>query len=210
MASVFRDFPALIARLRIEPNHLIHVGAHQGEEMPFYQEAAVERITLVEPIPALADALREKFPSVDVLNLACGPEAGEALLNVMSRTNLSTLLAPGPKDQVVDFLKVRVAPLRDIQGDANIAVIDAQGLELDVLKSADLDKFDLVFVETCTVDDPTIAAPHDATVAYMEEHGLVPANVWSRDYKWISDWGRGRNSTNKSGYVHDVAFVKGA
>jgi len=207
MGTVFKDFPALLEDLGIEPLHIIHVGAHQGEEMPFYKEAGVSRITLVEPLPLLAAGLRDRFPEANVIQVACGKEEGTATLNIMSRTNLSTLVDPTEDDKVVRKIEVPVFRLADIQEDANIAVIDAQGLEIEVLRAAHMDRFDLVIVETCTVDDRTIAAPHDATVAFMEDMGFVPVNTWSRDYQWIARWGRGQ-ATRTKGEVRDVAFVK--
>lgn len=207
MGSVFKDFPALLEELGIEPVHLIHVGAHQGEEMPFYAEAGVGRVTLVEPLPVLAAGLRDRFPEATVVTAACGRVEGTATLSVMTRTNLSTLVEPTGDDKVLRTIEVPVKRLMDIQGDANIAVIDAQGLEIEVLRAAHMDRFDLVIVETCTVDDRTIAAPHDATVAFMEDMGFRPVNTWSRDYQWIARWGRGQ-ITGRRGYVNDVAFIK--
>lgn len=208
MGTVFKDFPALLEELGIEPLHIVHVGAHQGEEMPFYAEAGAGHVTLVEPIPVLAAGLRDRFPEATVVTAACGRVEGTATLHVTARTNTSTLLTPGERDKVVRTIEVPVKRLTDIQGDANIAVVDAQGLEIDVLASGDLDKFDLVIVETCTVDDRTIAAPHDATVAFMEEAGFRVANIWSRDYEWISNWARGKSGRLPKGQVNDVAFVK--
>lgn len=208
MGSVFKEFPALLEELGIEPLHIVHVGAHQGEEMPFYAEAGANHVTLVEPLPALAESLRGRFPEATVVEAACGRVEGIAALHVTARTNTSTLLDPTGLDKVVDVIQVPVKRLMDIQGDANIAVIDAQGLEVEVLRAAYMDRFDLVIVETCTVDDPTIAAPHDATVAFMEDMGFRVANIWSRDYDWIARWARGRNVTGYQGKVNDVAFVK--
>jgi FkbM family methyltransferase len=208
MGTVFVDFPRLIDHLDIDPRHLIHVGAHKGEEMPFYTEAAVERITLVEPIPELAAELRSEFPYADVVQAACGSQPGKQTLSVMSRTNLSTLGKPGPLDTVASTIEVEVVTLASIQGDANIAVIDAQGLEVDVLNSGDVRMFDLVIVETCSVDDPTIAATDRSVVQVMAASGFTEVHRWNRDYQWISRWGRGpAGSKVPRGVVSDVAFV---
>lgn len=210
MGTVFKDFPALVKQLGIEPRHLVHVGAHQGEEMPFYKEAGVERITLVEPIPELAQALSDKFPWVDVLNAACGPAPTTATLSVMHKTNLSTLHKPQKSDRVARTVEVPVVRLDSIQGDANVAVVDAQGLELDVLSAADMSRFDLVIAECCTRDDPTIAVGYDAMVEFMELHGFREANKWSRDYQWINKWSRGTKARfhRGDGAVYDAAFIK--
>lgn len=210
MGTVFADFPNLVNLLGIKPRHIIHVGAHKGEEMPFYREAGAERITLVEPIPELADALSESFPWADVLNVACGSAPATATLSVMRKTNLSTLHAPQRSDSVARTIKVPVVRLDSIQGDANVAVIDAQGLELEVLGAADMSKFDLVIAECCTRDDPTIAVGYDDMVEFMDSVGFREANKWSRDYQWINKWSRGTKARfhKGDGAVYDAAFIK--
>jgi FkbM family methyltransferase len=207
MGTVFTDFPRLMVDLAIEPLHIVHVGAHKGEEMPYYIKAGIPEITLVEPIPDLAVALENKYPFANVVQAACGLERGTATLSVMRKTNLSTLNTPAKRDQVAGKIEVAVLPLSEVQGDANIAVIDAQGLEIEVLRSANLDDLDLVIVETCTVHDPTIAAGHDDVVRYMDEQGWEVANVWSRDYNFVANWARGRGAKYPEGLVNDVAFV---
>lgn len=207
MGTVFTDFPRLMSDLAIEPLHLVHVGAHRGEEMPFYAAAGIAEVTLVEPIPELAMALENQYPFANVVQAACGRERGTATLSLMRKTNLSTLNTPAKRDNVTGSIEVAVLPLSEVQGDANIAVIDAQGLEVEVLRGANLQDLDLVIVETCTVDDPTIAARHDDVVRYMDEQGWEVANIWSRDYAWIATWARGRGARYPDGQVNDVAFV---
>jgi FkbM family methyltransferase len=213
MGSVFVDFPSLITNLDITPTHIIHVGAHRGEEVQFYKEAGAERITLVEPIPELAELLRDRYEldtSIDIVEAACGSAPTTATLNIMQKTNLSTLHEPQRGDRLDRLIQVSVVRLDSIQGDANVAVIDAQGLELDVLGAADLTKFDLIITECCTRDDPTIAVGYDATVEFMADNGFREANKWSRDYQWINKWSRGTMSRfyKGGGAVYDAAFVK--
>lgn len=213
MGSVFADFPRLMGALHVEPRHLIHVGAHKGEEVQFYKEAGVERITLVEPIPELAESLATAYSDdagVQVINVACGPAPMVATLSVMQKTNLSTLLEPQRHDLLDHTIQVPVVQLRSIQRDANIAVIDAQGLELEVLSETDFEHLDLLIVECCTVDDPTIAVGYDALVEFMDGKGYIEKSKWSRDYQWINRWSRGFKSRfNRSqGSVLDVAFMR--
>jgi len=213
MGSVFVDFPSLVVNLRIEPTHIIHVGAHRGEEVQFYKQANAGHITLVEPIPELAELLRDRYeddPTVTVIESACGPAPTIATLSIMQKTNLSTLVEPQQSDLLDRIIDVNVVRLDSIQGDANVAVIDAQGLELGVLGAADLTKFDLVIAECCTRDDPTIAVGYDAMVEFMDQNGFREANKWSRDYQWINKWSRGTKARfhRGGGAVYDAAFIK--
>lgn len=213
MGSVFAGFPSLVKALGVEPRHLVHVGAHKGEEMPYYIEAGVQRITLIEPIPDLAEALTLSYAhdeSVSVLNVACGAAQAVATLSIMRKTNLSTLMEPQKHDLLDRSIQVPVVQLRSVQGDANIAVVDAQGLELDVLSETDFTHLDLLIVECCTVDDPTIAVGYDALVEFMDDQGYIEKSKWSRDYQWINRWSRGSKSrfNRSAGSVLDVAFMR--
>jgi FkbM family methyltransferase len=213
MGTVFVDFPSLVTNLNITPTHIIHVGAHRGEEVPFYKEAGAGHITLVEPIPELAEVLRDRYEedaTVTVIESACGPAPTTATLSIMQKTNLSTLVTPQKSDLLDRIIQVPVVRLDSIQGDANVAVIDAQGLELQVLGAADLTQFDLIITECCTKDDPTIAVGYDATVEFMDANGFREANKWSRDYQWINKWSRGSRARfhKGGGAVYDAAFIK--
>lgn len=213
MSSVFVDFPDLVNKLRVEPTHIIHVGAHRGEEMEFYRQAGAGHITLVEPIPELAEFLRDTYEdddTVDVIEAACGPSPRTATLSIMEKTNLSTLVEPQPSDRLQRIIEVDVVRLDSIQTDANVAVIDAQGLEIQVLSAADMSMFDLVISECCTRDDPTIAAGYDEMVEFMDAQGFREVNKWARDYQWINKWSRGAKARfhRGGGAVYDAAFIK--
>lgn len=208
MANVMRALPALLKDLGWTPQHLVHVGAHEGQEMPFYRQAGIPRITLVEPIPWLAERLHEEHPDVVVHQCACGPTNAWTRFHIMARTNLSTMATPQEIDKVTKTIDVDVRPLDEIAPDADAAVIDAQGMELEVLQAAPWDSLRLVIVETCTVDDPTMAAPYGETSAFMADHGFYEADRWARDYDWIAKWGRGPGQAQRGGEVRDVVFYR--
>ena len=136
MGSPFTAFPALADRLGVDRSHLVHVGAHEGQEVRYYRQARFERITLVEPIPELAARLRAQHSDLTVVECACSDEPGRADLHIMRRTNMSTLAQPGPRDPVVRVVNVEVRRLDDVAPDATVAVIDAQGFEDRVLAAA--------------------------------------------------------------------------
>lgn len=201
------QLPALLERLGVEPRHVVHVGAHDGEEMPYYEAAKFERITLVEPLPDKAAALRAKWPYVEVVEAAVaskGSAKGE--LRVMPTTNMSTLVQGGP-DAHARTIEVKVVRLKDIAKTANVAVVDVQGLELDVLQGADLSRYDVVMVETTTVPDATMASTYDDVTAFMCAAGFDVVEYWTRDYQWVAKWGRKRNHAQR-GEVRDVVYAK--
>lgn len=203
------DFPRVLAELGVEPGGVCHVGAHLGEEVPFYRQAGFERIVLVEPHPTLAAGLRERFPDTVVIEAACSDRAGEATLHVMVRTNMSTIVTPTAADPVRSTVTVPLVRLDEVAGDANVIVIDAQGHELAVLAAAPWAQIDVLVVETCTVPDRTVASPYADVVALAEANGLREAHRWVRDYGFINRWGRGRAAPAvPAGEVRDVVFVR--
>lgn len=185
-----------------EVRHLVHVGAHEGEEVPHYRAAGIERITLVEPIPALAAGLRQRFPDVTVVEAACSDAEGTATLHIPRRTNMATLI---PVDGYT--IKVPLVRLDAVAPDADGAVIDVQGHEFAVLDAAPWGSLRVLMVETCTVDDPTLSPPYDAVVAYMAERGFAEVKQLARDYDYIQRWAYGRTTTTGA-EVRDVVFVR--
>lgn len=199
------NLPQLLGRLGVKASHVVHVGAHDGEEMPFYEAAKFEKITLVEPDPTLAGRLRAKWPYVEVVEAAAGAKGGKAKLLLMPVSNMNTLVESNFAP--VGTVEVKVVRLKDIAKTANVAVIDVQGLELDVLKGADLSRYDVVMVETCTVEDPTMASTYSDVTAHMDANGFEVIEYWTRDYQWVANWGRKRRPT-ESGEVRDVVYAK--
>lgn len=214
MSNPLKDIGRMMVNHRVSGHHVIHVGAHQGQEVSFYRTACIKTITLVEPLPEAASFLSREFYDIDVYPVACSDEnAGPRSLYVMDPTYASTLVPPGPDDRVLHKVDVPVVTLRSITGPMkskpNILVVDVQGKELDVLRGADLDTVHLAVVETSTVHDPTLASGHDEVVDYMESQGFKEAEHWTRTYAEINELLRGVETFNCHGEeVRDVAFVK--
>lgn len=212
MGSVFTAFPAVVERLGLHVAHLVHVGAHQGEEMPYYRAAGVGHVTLVEPIPELAERLRGEHPDATVIEAACASSAGRATLHIPRRTNMATLQAPQRADGRTRPVQVEVTTLAAIQAAADTppdaVVIDAQGRELDVLAGADLDAFALVVVETCTVLDATLAADYHAVTDWMGARGFAEVDRWVRDQDWVTRWARGPGQPRRGGEIRDVVYAR--
>lgn len=182
-AWTFRRLPAALAELKMKPAHVIHVGAHLGQEVQHYRAAGIDRITLVEPLPANAELLRTTFPDATVLEVACGAARGKAPLRLMGGDGCWNTLIPGTPelhDGAGGTIDVPVVTLDEIQGDADMAVIDAQGLEVAVLSATDLGRLQLVVVETQSSGHPEAAHLDDVT-AHLAPKGWVPALMWSHE-----------------------------
>lgn len=199
-AEVREGIAAVLAEHK--PQHLVHVGAHEGEEVPGYLAAGIKRITLVEPLPQLADKLRRRWPDLRVVQVACSDHEGVATVRVPQKTNLAGFDTP-------DGIPVAVLTRRldVIAPDADAAVVDVQGHELTVLSAAPWGSLRVVVVETCTVDDPAIAPLHETVVDVMAERGFAPVAEFARPYDFIQRWAYGRR-TSTGGEVRDVVFVR--
>jgi FkbM family methyltransferase len=197
-------FAALLAERAIKT--LVHVGAHDGEEVDHYLRAGVQRITLVEPIPRLAAKLRARFPTCEVVQAACSDHTGWATLHIPAKTNMATLVDDGDAD--VEAITVPTVRLDDICPDAEAAVIDVQGHEMQVLAAAPGDTLRLLMVETLHgAVDPTISPPYDEVVEFMAGKGFAEVARLTRDFDWIQAWAFGRK-TSTGAEVRDVVFAK--
>jgi FkbM family methyltransferase len=154
---------------------VVHVGAHKGQEVPDYRRARFARIVLIEPNPAVVPFL-EAIPDVTVHACAAG-SPGAATLHVTAWDERSSLLAP------VDYLvtaqiEVPVRRLAELQVGCNVAVLDCQGSELDVLRTADLTALDALIVECCGAARYHGAAVTPEIGAYLTARGWSAAGVW--------------------------------
>jgi FkbM family methyltransferase len=201
-SEVRAEVAAALAVLR--PAHLVHVGAHEGEEVLGYRAAGIDgRITLVEPIPALAARLRARFVDVEVVEAACSDTDGTAVLRVPRRTNMASIV-DGLDGKAIEVV---VRRLDGIAPDADAAVIDVQGHELAVLAAAPWPSLRAVVVETCTVDDPRMAAPHADVEAVMAGQGFRQVAAFPRDYQAVARWATGVTPA-EAGEVRDVVYVR--
>jgi len=122
---------------------LVDVGAHAGTFIEQALRVAPEsHHVAVEPIPAMAGALRERFPTVDVHEVALAAGPGEATFQyIPDRPAVSGLeLRPDLELGAPQELTVEVKTLDELlpAGTAPAVLkIDVEGGELDVLKGAE-------------------------------------------------------------------------
>jgi FkbM family methyltransferase len=178
--EVFGDLGKLMARFEVEPRGVIHVGAHSGQEFEIYDEL-FEHIMLVEPQPYYAALLREavgKHRNDVVIVEAAVCSEPTANLHVTSFDQQTSIMRP-IYQPTVKLLSVGALPLCLLAGaDYNVLVVDAQGSELEVLRSGYLghlghrdDRFELVVVEVSTARRYRGAPVESEVIHWIEQWG---------------------------------------
>lgn len=179
-------------RLGVEPRSVLHVGAHRGEELPYYRAAGFRTIVMVEPDPDAADRIPALRPGEHVVVGAVGLSEGPATFHRNAKSYFSGLAERtrgGDRDVATFETTVRRADAiqAEMTDPANVLVVDTQGTEMDALASASLNGLDLVIVEaygnTGLGRPPMVrcAAPFGELEAHMVAAG------WRRRIRWVYD-----------------------
>lgn len=145
-------FPGLVARHRVDPGYLVHVGVCGREAVPFYHEAGYTHITVIEPAPDEAWALRHQFPGIEVIQGSCAPAKDNRALRLDAIT---------PRAQTV--------------------VVNDPGSELAILAGAPWGAIDLLIVNTSTSDTTDFANAYDLVTEVVTTRGFVEVDRWTRD-----------------------------
>jgi FkbM family methyltransferase len=146
------DLPDLFREHRILPRGVVHVGAHEGQELPVYLAMGFGRVLLVEANPAVFARLASAVgaaPGVELAAYALCDREGTVDLRVTSFDQSSSLLALKRHREVypeIEESEVVAVPARTLDGlleergaaaDFNLLVLDVQGAELLVLQGAE-------------------------------------------------------------------------
>jgi len=136
-----RDIDALFSRLLTPTARCVDIGAHKGEFLDrILAHAPAAEHVAVEPLPALAAALRERYPGVRVESCALGDaEGGEVTffhqVDAPAWSSLAAEHAP-PAGSATEAIQVPIRRLDALVDEAAFVKIDVEGAELGVLRGA--------------------------------------------------------------------------
>ena len=193
----------------IKIRNLIHIGAHEGQEMYYYdQYNNFEKIYFVEPIKECADLIRDKIKlnsKYQLFNCALGSEDKIEKFYVADGydSGSSSLLAPRESD--ITFTKIIDIEVKQFTslGLENIdtAVVDTQGYEIEVLKGFNEKIYDLniAIVEFANYEGYINQPTYKKLNKFMKKKGFVPIDQVKRINKPIP--------TKKGGSFGDVLFL---
>jgi FkbM family methyltransferase len=134
----------ILRRLLCPGNNCVDVGAHAGDILAeFVRLCPGGTHVAAEPIPRLAEALRVRFPTVEVHQVAVTDERGTVEFNVVVNAPALSGIHRRPDlgtDAVVERVSVRAVQLDDIipsNRDIRLIKVDVEGAELQVFRGAE-------------------------------------------------------------------------
>jgi FkbM family methyltransferase len=184
------DLPALLGRHGVAARGIIHVGAHEGEELPTYLKLGAKKVLLVEANPLLVARLRSRaktVPEVTVAQCAVNDVDGPVALHVLSKDESSSILPLKLHQKIYPHVvenEVIEVPGRRLDGlmeslaldpaEFNVMCLDVQGAELRALRSAPktLESIDAISVEINFVEMFVDCAQVEDIDNYLGDRGF--------------------------------------
>lgn len=189
---------ALVRKYNIQFKGILHVGAHECEELNDYEHYIQRnKILWVEALPRKVELCKEKYPNVLIENAIVSDVVENVRFNVSNNGQSSSILEFGlhstfhPHVHYVTSFEAETKLLKDIlckyDIDYNFLNFDIQGAELKALKGMEeyLPKVDYLYTEVNSdyvYKDCALITELDE---YLQPFGLVRVETkWCGDYRW--------------------------
>jgi FkbM family methyltransferase len=194
--------PEICGANQLSPRGIIHVGAHEGTELAWYQACGFQKILFIEANPEVFEKLRKNVADaagVTAVNRAVVDKAGPIQLNVTSFDQSSSVLALGthldhyPTIEAVQTVTVDGVTLDSLldelgfsAAEFNFLAMDIQGAELMALRGADCVlrhiqaiitevNFEDIYQGCCQIDDLDL---------FLDHYGFQRINTYSIHRAW--------------------------
>lgn len=187
---------------------IIHVGAHRGEELTYYNNSGIKYTVFIEPNPDVFKELEinvRESSGCKIFNVACGNTSGVSPFYIIygpdagymvGNKGCSSFLEPIGrfKSWVKGVINVPVVRLDDFTlseinpKDYQLINLDTQGTELDILKGAEklLKHLKYVYVEVTHKNfDYKSSCSFQDIVSYLEDQKFQKIKY----FPITSDWG---------------------
>lgn len=189
---------ALVRKYNIQFKGVLHVGAHECEELNDYEHYIQRnKILWVEALPRKVELCKKKYPNVLIENAIVSDVVENVRFNVSNNGQSSSILEFGlhstfhPHVHYVASFEAETKLLKDIlckyDIDYNFLNFDIQGAELKALKGMAeyLPKVDYLYTEVNSdyvYKDCALITEIDE---YLLPFGLVRVETkWCGDYRW--------------------------
>jgi FkbM family methyltransferase len=188
----------LVKKYNIQFKGILHVGAHECEELNDY-ERYIQRnqILWVEALPDKVQFCKQRYPNVLIENAIVSDTVEKVRFNVSNNGQSSSILEFGlhstfhPHVQYIGYFESETKLLKDVISKYNINYnflnFDIQGAELKALKGMEdyLNKVDYLYTEVnCdyVYKDCALIGELDE---YLLKFGLERVETkWCENYRW--------------------------
>jgi len=150
----------LVKKYNINFKGILHVGAHECEELNGYENyISREKILWVEAMKDKVDLCKEKYPGINIEQAVISDKIETVKFNISNNGQSSSILDFGlhsihhPDVLFVNSIEIETKLLKDIicnyNIDYNFINLDIQGVELNALKGMEeyLHKIDYIYTE---------------------------------------------------------------
>jgi len=188
----------LVKKYNIKFKGVLHVGAHECEELNDYEiYLSRDKILWIEALSGKVDFCKQKFPNLLIENAIVSDTIETVRFNVANNFQSSSMLEFGlhskfhPHVHYVTCFEGETKLLKDIIGNYDISYnflnLDIQGAELKALKGMEsyLDKVDYIYTEVNSDYVYKECALITEIDEYLLQFGLYRVETkWCEDYKW--------------------------
>jgi FkbM family methyltransferase len=187
----------LVQKYNILFKGILHVGAHECEELNDYENyLSRDKILWIEAIPNKVQLCKNKFPNINIENAIASDVEENVIFKVSNNGQSSSILDFGlhsffhPHVHYVSTFQSKTILLKNILPNYNIDYnflnLDIQGAELKALKGMEnyLHNIDYLYTEVNNDYVYKNCALVQELDEYLNNFGLVRVETKWTDYKW--------------------------
>jgi len=187
----------LIQKYNIVFKGILHVGAHECEELNDYEQYICrDKILWIEALPVKVELCKNKYPGINIENAIVSDVVENVVFKVSNNGQSSSILDFGlhskyhPHVHYTNAFEGQTTLLKNILPKYNISYnflnFDIQGAELKALKGMDeyLHSVDYLYTEVNSdyvYKDCALVCELDE---YLKQFGLVRVETKWTDFKW--------------------------
>lgn len=187
----------LVKKYKINFKGILHVGAHECEELNDYLKyLPIDKILWVEALPNKVTLCKQKYPNVLIENAIVSDVVEKVRFNVSNNGQSSSILEFGlhsqfhPQVHYIGYYEKETILLKDVLPkyniDYNFLNFDIQGAELKALKGMEeyLNKVDYLYTEVNSDYVYKECALVTELDEYLLKFGLHRVETNWTDFKW--------------------------
>lgn len=187
----------LISKFNINFKGILHVGAHECEEISEYEKyLSRDNILWVEAIPEKVDLCKKKYPNINIELAVVSDKIENVVFKVSNNGQSSSILDFGlhliyhPNIHFVSEFKTTTSLLSDILPKYNIQynflIFDIQGNELNALKGMEeyMKNVDYLYTEVNSNYVYKNCALIEELDEYLKKFELIRVETKWTDFEW--------------------------